>query len=332
MQNPSPAPILRHAYGYWASAILTASLKQDLFTQLEVGACTAELLAERTGLTERTTQALLDALIGMELVRKADRTRYANSAASSTYLVRGMPEYLGGYAVMIASTWRDWEQFSEVVASGKPLHHHENANPNNSFWEDVVPALAPLGFPPARAAAARLGIGERDHFRSLDIAGGAGAYSATWLQINPRARCVQIDWPNVNQIAHRYVARFGVADRFETIDGDMEQLDLGEARYDCVIYSNIAHGISAARNIAMFRKIKRALVPGGTLLIVGLLPDDDRTGDALLMMFNCNMILNTEEGSIHTHGEYSIWLREASYASVRFEPMADVPFTLVYAS
>jgi ubiquinone/menaquinone biosynthesis C-methylase UbiE len=329
--KPSAEPILRHAYGYWASAIFAAAIDHDLFTQLEAEPSSVVDLAKRLSLTERVTQALLDALLGMALVQKSGE-KYRNSEESSVYLVRGRPDYLGGYAAMIRSTWRDWEALSEVVTKGKPLHHHENANPSNEFWESLVPALAPLGFPPARAAAARLRLAERDSFRALDIAGGAGAYSATWLQGNPRAQCVQLDWPNVNAIARKYVAQFGVGERFETIDGDMEVLDLGEQVYDYVLYANIAHGLSAARNTQMFRKIKRALKPGGTLLIVGLLPSDDRTGDSLLMMFNVNMILNTEEGSIHVRGEYDGWLREAGFARVEFEPLRELPFTLVYAS
>lgn len=332
MQKPSPTGILHYAYGYWASAILATSLRHDLFTHLESDPCDAVQLAERARLSPRGVQALLDALLGMGLVRKANVRTYENTSEASTYLVRGTPDYMGGYAGMILGTWRHWDLLPEVVTHGKPLHKHENASSNDSYWEEVVPALAPLGFPPALAAAERLGISQREEFASLDVGGGAGAFSVTWLKLNPRARCRQIDWPNVNEIARRYVTGFGVADRFETIDGDMEQLDLGEARYDCVIYSNIATGLSGPRNTAMLRKIKRALKPDGSLLIVSLVLNEDRTGDPLLLLFNANLILNSEEGSLHRRVDYSAWLREAAYSSVRFEPLADLPFTLIYAS
>lgn len=332
MSTLSPEPILRHVYGYWASAILAASLRSELFSHLQVAPSSVDELATRASIAARSTQALLDALLGMGLVEKAGADRYQNTLLASTYLVKGKAEYLGGYAGMILSTWRDWEQLPDVVVSGKPLHRQEDANPRNPFWEDLVRALAPLSFPPARAAAKLLQIEERTAFDFLDIAGGAGGYSAVWLGLNPNARSVQLDFPNVNAIARSYVTTFGVADRLRTIDGDMETTDLGEALYDCVIYSNIAHGISSARNIAMFRKIKRALKPGGSLMLVGLVPNEDRTGSALLMMFTVNLMLNSEEGCTHLGSEYDAWLREAGFSTVRLERLEELPFTLIFAS
>jgi ubiquinone/menaquinone biosynthesis C-methylase UbiE len=333
MSTPAvpPVTILRHAYGYWASAILAASLRHDLFTHLEVGRASAEQLAGRAGLTERTTQAMLDALLGMELVTRVP-DGYENSLEASTYLVRGKRDYLGGYADLILSTWRDWERLPEVVASGKPLHRHEEAKPDNPFWESYVLGLAPLSFAPARMAAEHLKLRDKPSFRMLDIAGGAGAFSATWLELHPEGRSLQVDLANVNVIARKYVATFGVADRFETLDGDMERLELGQTTYDYAIYANIAHGLSAERNIAMFRKIRRALKPGGTLVIMGLLPNDDRTGDPLLLRFNVNMILNTLEGATHLRTEYRDWLAAGGFEHVDFQSFPDVPFTLVYAS
>ncbi|HET6338238.1 MAG TPA: methyltransferase dimerization domain-containing protein [Polyangiales bacterium] len=332
MSALSPEPILRHVYGYWASSILATSLRCDLFSYLQSSPSTVAELATRASISPRSTQALLDALLGMGLVEKAGPDSYRNTLLASAYLVKGQPEYLGGYAGMILSTWRDWEKLPDVVASGKPLHRQEDPNPHNPFWEDLVRALAPLSFPPARAAAKSLGIADRQVFDFLDIAGGAGGYSAIWLGLNPKARSVQLDWPNVNAIARSYVTSFGVADRLRTIDGDMETTDLGESLYDCVIYSNIAHGISSARNTAMFRKIKRALKPGGSLMIVGLVPSEERTGSPLLMMFNVNLMLNSEEGGTHVGSEYAAWLREADFSTVQFEGVEELPFTLIFAA
>lgn len=328
---PSPELILRHAYGYWASAILAAGIKQDVFGHLESGPLTVDELADRASISRRSAQALLDALLGLELIRKQSE-RYANSNDASIYLVPGKPDYLGGYANMILATWRDWERFPDAVASGKPLHMQENYNPNNRFWEELVPAIAPLAFIPARATAERLKIASRPSFHALDIAGGAGAYTAIWLGLNAHGRCTQIDWPNVNVIAKRYVATFGVADRFDTIDGDMEQVELASACYDIVIYSSVAHGLPADRNIAMFKKIRSALKPDGVLVIVGLIPNDDRTGSPLLLMFNANMLLNTEHGSTHVRSRYTDWLHEAGFSKVDFEALSEMPFTVVYAS
>ena len=180
----------------------------------------------------------------MELVRK-DGPRYSNSPAASVYLVKGRRDYLGGYATSILSTWHDWEQFPQVVATGQPLDRHENANPTNTFWEDMVLGLAPgasrlRGWPPStsrsRMAGARVARRRRRRgplFCHLARTPSEGESDPPRLA-------------DITPIARRYVAGFGYADRAQTIDGDMEQIDLGEARYDFVFYANIAHGLSAA--------------------------------------------------------------------------------------
>lgn len=327
----TPQFILRHIHGYWASAIFVAAIDHGIFDHLEAGATTADALAAKASLSRRSTQALLDALMGLELLQKVG-DGYVCSADASRYLVRGKPDYIGGYATIVKSTWRDWETFSAAIAAGKPVHSQESHNPSNTFWEDLVPAIAPLAFIPARATADHLGIAAKGPFRMLDIAGGSGAFSVIWLQLNPLGHASQIDWPNINSIAKRYVARFNVAERFETIDGDMERLPLQAAAYDYVIYANVAHGLPADRNIAMFQRIRGALKPGGQLVVVGLFANEDRTGHPLLMMFNANMFLNTQHGSTHAAGDYEKWLRMAGFTEIAFQTLAEMPYSVVYAS
>lgn len=327
----SPEPILKHAYGFWASAILAAAIKHEIFRHLDLGPCTAAQLAQRSGISERGAQAILDGLLGMQLV-EGNVTGYRNAAASSAYLIPGKADYLGGYADMILSTFGDWTSLTGSVLTGEPLHRHENANPANAFWEPLVTALAPLGFAPARAAARLVGIERMQSGRTLDVGGGAGAWSATWLGLNPTLSCDQIDWPNVNPIARSFVAQLADASRFTTLDGDMETADLGDGAYDAVVYANVAHGLSGSRNTAMFRRIRRALKPTGKLVICGLVPSAERTGAPLLLLFHANMLLNTDAGSIHTKAEYERWLADAGFTSLSFHSIDGLPLSLIVAS
>src|SRR5258706_5051 len=149
---------------------------------------------------------------------------------------------------------------------------------NQPSPEKIMHLVAGLSFPGAAAAAARLGLAGAGPVSWLDVGGGSGVYSAVWLGMNKQARAVQLDWANVNRIAKGFVAKFGGADRFQTLDGDFHTTDFGSATYDIAIYSHIAHQESPASNREIFRKFRKAIKPGGTLLISDFILEDDRRG------------------------------------------------------
>jgi hypothetical protein len=142
---------------------------------------------------------------------------------------------------------------------------------------------------------------------------------------------VQLDWPQVNEIARGFVANFGVADRFHTIDGDFHSTDFGSGLYDFAIYSNIAHQDTPEENLATLRKFRKALKPGGTLVISDFVLADDRTGHPFAMMFTAQMLVVTKGGSAYRQCDYRAWLAEAGFTSVDIvaTPTAS---TLVFAS
>jgi SAM-dependent methyltransferase len=148
--------------------------------------------------------------------------------------------------------------------------------------------------------------------------------------VNKQAKAVQLDWANVNRVAKGFVARFGVADRFRTIDGDFHTTDFGEAAYDIAIYSHIAHQESPESNRAVFRKFRKALKPGGTLLLSDFVLDDERRGHPFTLMFTANMLLHSKEGAAYRQADYRAWLKEAGFASVEIEPTPGAA-TLIYA-
>ena len=201
---------------------------------------------------------------------------------------------------------------------------------DNEFWHLLVPAIAALSFPVAQMAAERLSLPAAGTVSWLDVGGGSGIWSAVWLSSNKQARGFQLDWPVVNQIAKGFVGNFGVADRFDTIDGDFHTTDFGSAKYDFAIYSHIAHQEMPADNIAIFKKFRKALKPGGTLVINDFILSDERTGHPFAMMFASQMLLVSKGGFTWREADYRKWLGEAGFASVDFVPTPS-PATIVFA-
>ncbi|MGH9679709.1 MAG: methyltransferase, partial [Candidatus Acidiferrales bacterium] len=257
--------------------------------------------------------------------------RYRNTPDASAFLVKGKPSYLGGMAEVFLQDFATWQNMPDAVKSGMPVARNTTDVEDNPFWHLLVPAIAALAFPVAQLAAERLGIANAGAVSWLDVGGGSGVWSAVWLGVNKQAQGTQLDWPNVNKIGRGYVSNFGVADRFHTIDGDFHTTDFGSAKYDFAIYSNIAHQETPAGNLAIFRKFRNALKPGGSLVISDFVLNDDRRGHPFAMMFASQMLIATKGGSTYRQSDYRQWLDEAGFTRVDIVS-TPTPSTLVIAS
>lgn len=323
-----PDKIVQLTSGAWASAILGAAAAHGLFNHLEAS-LTPEEVARKAGIAPRGVRALLDGLLGVGLVT-LENGKYHNTPEASAFLVEGKPASFAGLAKWSLSYLPRWADLAEVARTGVPTSKETAELAENPFWESLVTSIAVLSFPVAQAAAQRLGLANAGPVSWLDVGGGSGVFSAVWLGANRQAKAVQIDWANVNRIARGFVAKFGVADRFRTIDGDFHTTDFGSGTYDLALYSHIAHQESPESNRAVLGKFRKALKPGATLVINDFVLEDDRHGHPFTLMFTANMLLHSKEGASYRQADYIAWLKEAGFASVTFEPTPGAA-TLIYA-
>jgi SAM-dependent methyltransferase len=316
--------------GGWATSILGSAAHHGIFTALEGNPANTETVAKKTGISARGAQALLDGLTGLGFLTLSNGL-YQNSADASVFLVKGKPSYLGGMAEVFLQDFETWQNLPEAVKTGEPSARNTADMADNPFWHVLVPAIAALSFPVAQMAAERLGISNAGAVSWLDVGGGSGVWSAVWLGANKQAAGYQLDWPNVNKIGRGFVGNFGVENRFHTIDGDFHTTDFGTEKFDFAIYAHIAHQESPDGNIANFRKFRKALKPGGTLVVNDFVLNNDRTGHPFAMLFASQMLVVSKNGFTYRQEDYRNWLTEAGFKSVDIVP-TPTPSTLVYAS
>ncbi|MCX5372800.1 MULTISPECIES: class I SAM-dependent methyltransferase [unclassified Streptomyces] len=326
--RPSPVGIMRLINGYWATGVLAAAATHSLFTHLEHGAGSATELAGRAGISERGAQTLLDGLVSVGLV-ELHEGRYRNTPEASAYLVEDTPVSLAPFAKLKLTHMGALTDLAEVVRVGGPVKDAVVEVANNPHWEGIVTAIAAQSVPAASVAAEVLGLADAGEISILDVGGGSGIYSGIWLEANPAARAVQLDWEPINEIARRLLAERGVGDRFTTIDGDFHTTDFGTAQYDVAVYSHIAHQEGPESNVEVFTRLRQALRPGGTLVVNDYVVDDDRGGPAFPLIFASEMLLKTRQGSTWRRSDYRDWLVKAGFQDVSFHTAE--PATLVVA-
>ncbi|GAA2139625.1 class I SAM-dependent methyltransferase [Streptomyces synnematoformans] len=328
--RPTSDRILRLITGYWATGIVGTASKYGLFTHIDDGARTVEGLAARAELSTRGTQALLDGLVSMDLL-EIRGGEYHNTEEADTYLVDHRPTSLTSFAQFKMGHMGSLADLPEVVRAGGPLSTSVVEVVDNPHWEALVQALAATSVPAVEIAAEALGIADAGEMSVLDIGGGSGIYSGAWLELNPAARATQLDWAPINAIARRLLADRGVGDRVEYIDGDFHTTEFGEAAYDYVVYSNIARQEGPEDNMALFAKIRKALRPGGTLVVSDYVVDDDRGGGPrYALQFASEMLLKSRHGSTWRRADYHAWLIKSGFEEITFQPTPS-PATLIFA-
>jgi SAM-dependent methyltransferase len=323
----SPDKIMQYVSGHWAAATLSAAVTHSIFTHLESGRATPEAIAKAGSLSVRGVEALLDGLVGIALVERTE-DGYRNTREASAFLVEGKPTYLGAIARRGLGEFDAWKALPEAVrtgASGDRVIEGDDAR-----WKELISSLAPLAVPPAEAAVRRLGFAKAGPRTVLDVGGGSGIFATVLLRANSAARATQVDFPSVNAFARRFVAALGVGDRFDTIDSDYREVELGEAAFDVVVLSHVSHIESRAGNAALFPRLRRALKPGGTLVINDFVIDDGRTGPPGALLFHVYMLLHSREGATYRMSDYRTWLGEAGFPEIGVEPVAG-GMTLIFA-
>jgi ubiquinone/menaquinone biosynthesis C-methylase UbiE len=150
----------------------------------------------------------------------------------------------------------------------------------------------------------------------LDLAAGSGVWSIAIAQSAPNVRVTVVDWPEVIDVAKRTAAKFGLADRYSFVPGDLLQADFGSGHAVATL-GHILHSEGERRSRALLEKTFAALAPGGTIAIAEFLVDADRRSALGGLLFSVNMLVNTDEGDTYSFEEISNWLIEAGFVEPR---------------
>ncbi len=318
----TPERIMQYAWGYATTFVVEAALEHHVFDRLDESPRTVQELAVVTGTSPRGLSALLNALVGLQLVTRIN-DRYGLTPESAAFLVSTKPSFHGGvFRNFRTHLLPNWQQLPDVVRTGKPAKavNQENAGPE--FFAELVEAIFPLSYPAARRFGEHLGLAKAiTPVSVLDIGAGAGVWGVALAQQSPQVLVRAVDWPRVLEITRKVAQRHGVADRLTTAPGDLLEADFGSG-HDVATIGHILHSEGVERSRQLLRKTFAALAPGGTVAIMEFLCDDDRAGPPHALMFAVNMLVHTEVGDTFTFAEISRWLREAGFVNPR---LLDVP-------
>ena len=304
--------VMTIARAFMRSRIILTAAELDLFTVIEEGCTTAKKIAGKLGLDKRALARVLDCLVTFDILdKKGDAYSLAESGASysSKHPASSLPMLLH-----MSRLWDGWSDLTQIVKHGAEAEQHAPVPMDPESRRAFIGAMHVIGRTLSEDIAGSLDLG--GFKKLLDIGGGSGTYTAAFLKEKAGLRAVLFDLPDVIPMARERLSAEGFGDRFELVAGDFYADELPRG-CDLALLSAIIHQNGPEQNLELYRKIFRALEPGGMLLIRDHIMDDSRTQPPEGALFAINMLVNTRHGDTYSLAEVKDDLLKAGFSEIR---------------
>jgi SAM-dependent methyltransferase len=284
-----PGELLELSGYFWKTCTLHAAVKLDVFTCLGEEQLASAEVSERLKTSSRGMERLLNALVAMELLTKAD-DKYVNTSSASEFLSKDSPKYLGNIIMHHHHLVESWSQLDQAVQSGRPIRKQSSFK-DEEWRESFLMGMFNMAMNMAPMLIPRIDISSRRHL--LDLGGGPGTYAIHFCRHNSRLKATVFDMPTTRPFAEKTIARFELSDRINFVGGNYLKDDI-EGRFDAAWLSHILHGESPGGCKTIIQKAIAALEPGGIIIIHEFILNNSMDGPLFPALFSLNMLLGTD--------------------------------------
>lgn len=275
--------------GFVYSQVLAACVRLDLFALLRSGPLAAAEVARRCDLPEDGARRLLDAAVSLRLLSRRAGGGYGLGPLGA--VTAGEP----GIAAMVRhhdALYRDLADPVGLLRAGRGdalsayWPYASAAAPARLGGEAVAAYSALMTASQPMVAGEVLDAVRFDRFRCLlDVGGGEGAFLEAVAARYPALRLMLFDLPAVVERARARFAVSGLA--VEATAGDF-RTDPLPGGADAISLVRVVHDHDDATALALLRAARRALAPGGTLILAEPMSDTrgaEPIGDAYFGLY-----------------------------------------------
>src|SRR5216117_2051044 len=320
-----PSAILQTAFSFWSSKVLLTAVEFGVFTKLADRRLTGAELGAELQLHPRGIADFFDALVAIKFLgRDGDgpAAKYFNTPEGALFLDEKSPRYIGGILVMLnARLFKFWNDLPEALRTGKP--QNEIKHGQKGMFEELYADLPRLErFLGAMTGLSRINFEafadkfDFSKFKTLcDVGGATGLLSIEIAKRHSHLKCISFDLPPVEPIAGRHIAAAGLESRISTASGDFFKDPLPKA--DIITMGMILHDWNLEKKMHLIRAAYDALPPGGALVAIENIIDDERRQNVFGLLMSLNMLIEFGEAFDFSGADFRKWCSEAGFQ--RFE-------------
>ena len=330
--QPSPATIMQIGSGFWASKVLLAAVKFELFTKLAAhpGMTGAQIKNDlQFKCTDRNVFDFLDTLTGFGFLHRdgiLNTAKYSNGIDTHTFLDKDKPSYIGGILEMLNERlYGFWGNLEEGLLTGQQQNEAKaGENLFAAIYNDPHRLKIFVHAMTGVQMGAFMGFAQRFDFSKYktltDAGGSAGMLSITVAQNHPHMTCTSFDLPAIGAIANETIQQFQLGDRVKSASGDFFADPLPPA--DIVTMGNILHDWDENQKLALMQKAYDALPRGGAFVAIENVIDDQRKQNVFGLMMSLNMLIETGTGFDYTFADFNRWAKQIGFQSTSLVPVA----------
>jgi precorrin-6B methylase 2 len=330
---PSPLQIFNTVMSVQRAYALKAAVDLDIFTTIGRGSHTSSEIAKTCHASERGVRILCDAMTALGFLTKSGK-KYSLTQDSAVFLDKNSPAYMGkAFAFLFhPAQVGNFQRMTEAARRGGATEQESALAPEDPIWLEFARGMVPFVTPAAEAIAGLLQneLASRPAVKILDIAASHGLFGLTVAKRLKQAHIYALDWPNVLEIARENAKAQGMADRYHLLPGSAFDVNYGTG-YDAVLITNLLHHFEPAENEKLLKKAHAAMNPGGQVILLEFVPNDDRVSPPVPALFSLTMLSNTPKGDAYTFAEFTAMFRNAGFETPRLVSLDPMPESLVVA-
>ena len=296
------------AFGFRQSGTLMAAIELDLFTKMADGPVEPAEAAEKIGIPVDSAERLMIACAAIRLLEKSGN-KYVNAPDVKKYLVRGSPTYYGDWLLYeCKDDYDNWKNIASILRPPKRIYEEMASDPEKAR------AFTLSGYNSSISVGHKLAkeFDFSPYSLFLDVGGGSGCYSIAACSRYPHLRAIVFDQPNVCVVAEEIIAQAGLSDQIKTHAGNFFEDEFPRG-VDLVAYITPLQSYNAEEVQFLLNKAFDAVEPGGSILVVDYMLNDDKTGPLEPAFYHLIGLSPMSGGRVNSGAEFCEYLKKAGF-------------------